>query len=323
MFGGGRFSACGRADRVAKMKRNPVDLLALAGASRTFASTTTYHHPHHHGIPIPIPVPVSSWMTVEVDVKVEGDTYVDHVFRTTTTALTTGPVAGYDACAAVVLRHLIDAGDAQGVARWALEKEKSVFAEVSRPDHPGCIYKRTVGFGGGLTPIRLAVMRGNVTMVRALSLFNTDVPDEYGVTSLHLAARLGSETVLDALFEWDNTKPADSADLADGEGNTPLMEAARAGHVNAVRLLLARGANARKTNDLGESAGLMALRGGHKRVHALLIRAARVCAACGAGGGGMGVKLWWCKGCELVKYCSKECQVHDLKSHRELCRGKN
>ena len=59
----------------------------------------------------------------------------------------------------------------------------------------------------------------------------------------------------------------------DGRGNTPLIEAARAGHDDVVRALLLARADARAKNDEGQTALSAAARGGHDEIVALLRQA--------------------------------------------------
>lgn len=56
----------------------------------------------------------------------------------------------------------------------------------------------------------------------------------------------------------------------DERGNTPLIEAARAGHDDAVRALLVARADARAKNDEGQTALSLAALGGHDEVIRLL-----------------------------------------------------
>jgi uncharacterized protein len=59
----------------------------------------------------------------------------------------------------------------------------------------------------------------------------------------------------------------------DERGNTPLIEAARAGHDDAVQALLVAKADATAKNDAGETALALAARGGHDEVVRLLRQA--------------------------------------------------
>ena len=59
----------------------------------------------------------------------------------------------------------------------------------------------------------------------------------------------------------------------DDQGNTPLIEAARAGHDDVVRALLLAQADARAKNDEGQTALSLAARGGHDEIIGLLRQA--------------------------------------------------
>ena len=59
----------------------------------------------------------------------------------------------------------------------------------------------------------------------------------------------------------------------DDQGNTPLIEAARAGHDDVVRALLLARADARAKNDEGQTALSLAARGGHDEIIGLLRQA--------------------------------------------------
>nr|XP_055058001.1 transient receptor potential cation channel subfamily A member 1a isoform X2 [Misgurnus anguillicaudatus] len=95
------------------------------------------------------------------------------------------------------------------------------------------------GDENGLTPLHLASRGGHVKVVELLlrkgALFHSDYR---GWSCLHHAASEGYTQTMDTLLA-SNIKLLDKTD---GDGNTALHLAARAGHVAAVRLLLYRGA---------------------------------------------------------------------------------
>ncbi|XP_017213756.1 transient receptor potential cation channel subfamily A member 1a isoform X2 [Danio rerio] len=91
----------------------------------------------------------------------------------------------------------------------------------------------------GLTPLHLASREGHVKVVELLlrkgALFHSDYR---GWSGLHHAASEGYTQTMDTLL----TSNIKLLNKTDGDGNTALHLAARAGHVAAVRLLLYRGA---------------------------------------------------------------------------------
>lgn len=113
---------------------------------------------------------------------------------------------------------------------------------------------RAAAFGGGLTPLHLAVQRGSVTLIRAL-VDGGQVPnvaDIYGRTPLLLAAghadrRHAAHTVLALLALGADREHADHV------GHRPLHAAARAGNVEAVKALLDAGADPTVRTHAGET----------------------------------------------------------------------
>ncbi|MCJ8744730.1 hypothetical protein PDJAM_G00122030 [Pangasius djambal] len=95
------------------------------------------------------------------------------------------------------------------------------------------------GDENGMTPLHLASRGGHVKVVELLlrkgALFHSDYK---GWSCLHHAAAEGYTQTMDSLL----TSNIKLLDKTDGDGNTALHLAARAGHVAAIRLLLSRGA---------------------------------------------------------------------------------
>ena len=122
----------------------------------------------------------------------------------------------------------------------------------------------------GTTPLHWAVRVDDPAMVRALLQAGaTHAANRYGTTPLELAAEIGNPRVIEALLETG----AD-AKGATVEGETVLMTAARTGKVEAIRLLLARGAdpNAQETR-FGETALMWAAAENHAPAVRLLLEA--------------------------------------------------
>ncbi len=92
-------------------------------------------------------------------------------------------------------------------------------------------------------------------------------PSLVGESYLHTLAREGDSLTIDLLLQ-------DGADVdsADAQGNRPLHEAARCGHLDVVQVLLANGAKIdAKTDPLGVSALMLAIEHGHHDIVRLLI----------------------------------------------------
>jgi uncharacterized protein len=95
----------------------------------------------------------------------------------------------------------------------------------------------------GTTALHWATRSGNAAVVELLISAGADVNavNRYGVTPLSLAALQGNGMLLKSLFAGGADLP--SADSAQPEGQTLLMHASRAGSVEAIRLLVERGAD--------------------------------------------------------------------------------
>jgi ankyrin repeat protein len=95
--------------------------------------------------------------------------------------------------------------------------------------------------GEGVTPLLVAAATGDVAMVRALLSGGADVRaagQADGMTALHHAARRNDVAMIDELFGNGGLVDARARD-----GATPLALAARAGHSDACRELVERGAD--------------------------------------------------------------------------------
>jgi uncharacterized protein len=100
----------------------------------------------------------------------------------------------------------------------------------------------------GDTALMIAAYKGNKAAVNAL-LNKEAEPNRPGWTALHYAAAIGNNDIVQALL--------DKAAYIDAESpnkTTPIMMAARAGHILTVKLLLDEGADATLKNDQGMTA---------------------------------------------------------------------
>jgi len=111
--------------------------------------------------------------------------------------------------------------------------------------------------GNGDTALMLAAFLARDEMVEKL-LEKGAEPNGTGWTALHYAAINGSDSIVTLLL--------DHAAYIDAEApnkSTPLMLAARGGHVSTVRLLLLQGADATLKNEIGLTAADYAARAGN------------------------------------------------------------
>ncbi len=98
------------------------------------------------------------------------------------------------------------------------------------------------------SPLMLAALRGHGELARKLIERGADV-NKTGWTPLHYAATNGHLEIMNLLLEHHAYIDAESPNAT-----TPLMMAAHYGSADAVRLLLAAGADATLKNQLGMSA---------------------------------------------------------------------
>lgn len=100
----------------------------------------------------------------------------------------------------------------------------------------------------GDTALMLAAFAGNAAAVRALIQQGAQV-NQTGWTALHYAASVGNNEIVQLLLDNYAYIDAESANKT-----TPLMMAARGGHILTVKLLLDEGADVGLKNNLGLTA---------------------------------------------------------------------
>lgn len=100
----------------------------------------------------------------------------------------------------------------------------------------------------GDTALMIACFTGNRPAVEALLEKGAEV-NRPGWTPLHYAAAIGNNEIVSMLLDKSAYIDAESPNKT-----TPLMMAARGGHIRTVKLLLDEGADATLKNDLGMNA---------------------------------------------------------------------
>lgn len=112
----------------------------------------------------------------------------------------------------------------------------------------------------GDTALMLAAYKGNLAAVRAL-LDKGAEPNQTGWTALHYAATIGNNDIVQLLLDRSAYIDAESPNQT-----TPIMMAARGGHILTVKLLLDEGADATLKNGANMTAIDFAREGGFKDI---------------------------------------------------------
>lgn len=112
----------------------------------------------------------------------------------------------------------------------------------------------------GDTALMIACFKGNRPAVDALLAKGAEV-NRPGWTPLHYAASIGNNELVKILLDRSAYIDAESPNKT-----TPMMMAARGGHILTVKLLLDEGADATLKNDLGMSAIDFAEKFNHKDI---------------------------------------------------------
>ncbi|HYW31441.1 MAG TPA: ankyrin repeat domain-containing protein [Gemmatimonas sp.] len=131
-------------------------------------------------------------------------------------------------------------GDGMTALHWAANRGDAVLVQLLLNARASVTATTRIG---GYTPLHIASQVANAAVVKALLGARADVkfPSTDGVTALHFAAMGGDTAIVAALARAG----ADVNAAEPAWGQTPLMVAAGKGRADAVRWLLAHGANAR------------------------------------------------------------------------------
>ena len=132
-------------------------------------------------------------------------------------------------------------GDGMTALHWAASRGDSTLALVLLQARASVTATTRIG---AYTPLHIAAQNASASVVRALLRAKADARavTAEGVTAMHLAAMGGDTTVIAALMQAG----ADVNAVEPNFGETPLMVAAARGRADAVRALLARGADWRR-----------------------------------------------------------------------------
>jgi ankyrin repeat protein len=112
----------------------------------------------------------------------------------------------------------------------------------------------------GDTALMIAAYKGNLAAVKALLNKGAEV-NQTGWTALHYAAAVGNNEIVQLLLDQSAYIDAESPNQT-----TPIMMAARGGHILTVKLLLDEGADATLKNGAGMTAIDFANAGGFKDI---------------------------------------------------------
>jgi ankyrin repeat protein len=112
----------------------------------------------------------------------------------------------------------------------------------------------------GDTALMIASYKSNKRAVEKLLAQGAEV-NQQGWTALHYGSAAGSNDIVRILLDKSAYIDAESPN-----GTTPIMMAARGGHIKTVKLLLDEGADASLKNELGMSAIDFAMKYNHKDI---------------------------------------------------------
>lgn len=160
--------------------------------------------------------------------------------------------------------------DADGKGGLREASSRGLIDEINRFIAQGADTNEEYPENGGSVPLTLAIGGGHVAAVSLLLKYNAN-PDRTlssdGSNSLHFAARMGSDNIVQLLLDCKANTHA-----CDDDGTSALWVAARHGHVNVAKVLLAHGANVDDSDDDNVTPLNIASQQGHLHVADLLIR---------------------------------------------------
>jgi ankyrin repeat protein len=168
------------------------------------------------------------------------------------------------------------------------------------------------------TPVYMAAQEGNVEVIRALAEHGADLntPAEKGFTPVYSAAYEGHVDAIKVLVAHGA-----NVNTPTGDGGTPVLVAAQEGRTDVIKLLYKLGANMKPDSAYLSMKQLAQLDENNKAlqlIDKILAKMTRECECCGSSS----KRLKVCSNCEMVRYCSRQCQVQDYKKHKKECHVK-
>ena len=142
-------------------------------------------------------------------------------------------------------------GDGATALHWAAAREDAAMAKMLLAAGAGV---KAVTREGSITPLIMASMSGNSTIIDALVRAGADVnfAKSAGTTPLMLAAASGKVDAVRALLDYGALVNAKET----AHGQTALMFAAGMGRADVIRLLMKHGADARITTEVRKLGGV-------------------------------------------------------------------
>ncbi|HJP93782.1 MAG TPA: ankyrin repeat domain-containing protein [Pyrinomonadaceae bacterium] len=118
-------------------------------------------------------------------------------------------------------------------------------------------------------PIVYSILLAILIILASCSQKTTTPASNTQTDALFRATREGNTDMVKALL----SSPGADVNATDERGSTPLLEAARYGHEDICRVLIARGANLKSKDKEGKTALMLAVQGDHDEVVRVLKQA--------------------------------------------------